>query len=373
MRDLLLGQPIADPDYAFAGTTDDFLAAHPAARLVGKSVTVVILHGREYMPLRGGDITCDLAARDLTINALALDANHKLHCHPKALDDLHEHVLRPASPTALRDDPARVFRLARFAAEQPGWHVADEAFAQLRALPQAERTALPAERVGRELLKALAAPAPGRFLDVLATGNCLEPWFHELEKARQITAGPIPWHTGNVFAHTVDSMNKAAGDPLAVWMALCHDLGKICTDPALLPHHYGHEARGVALAEALALRLRLPALYTKAGTLAAREHQKAGNYATLRPSTRRDMLVRLAAANCVNAFLRMVDADSGQSISPKATADLALIKAVHLPEVWRDKGALSAQKLRELQCQALAKGKVGTTKVPLASPPASSK
>lgn len=354
VRDLLLGRVPVELDFAFSGAMADFLAAHPDARPVGKSVRVCLWRGHECMPLRGGNLAADLLARDLTVNAMALDSHGLLHVHPQALADLRARRLRPASPTALSDDPARVFRLARFAACWPDWQVDEEAYAQMRALPLVTLAALPAERVGRELRKALAAPSPARFLETLAEGNALTPWFAELETAAAIPAGPAPWHDSTVLGHTMRIMNLTAGAPLAVWMALCHDLGKIGTAPHLLPHHYGHEQRGAALASHLVQRLRLPALFRKAGALAAAEHMKAGMLPRLRPGTRRDLLWRVHQAGLSAPFWRMVDADSKSQISAEARRQLDALLAVRLPPQWRNKGELSARKLRELHCRTLA-------------------
>ena len=74
VRDLLLGRKPTEFDFAFDGSMADFLAAHPDAVSVGKSVNVCLWHGRECMPLRGGTLTSDFAARDLTINAIGLDS-----------------------------------------------------------------------------------------------------------------------------------------------------------------------------------------------------------------------------------------------------------------------------------------------------------
>ncbi|MDY3809149.1 HD domain-containing protein [Desulfovibrio porci] len=353
VRDLLLGRVPVELDFAFSGAMADFLAAHPDARPVGKSVRVCLWRGRECMPLRGGSLEADLLARDLTVNAMALDSRGLLRVHPQALADLRSRRLRPASPTALSDDPARVFRLARFAASWPDWQVDGEACAQMRALLPSALAAIPAERVGRELRKALAAPAPARFLETLAAGNALVPWFAELETARDIPAGPARWHKNSVLGHTARIMNLTAGDPLAVWMALCHDLGKIGTDPALLPHHYGHEQRGIALAQGLAERLRLPALFSKAGALAAAEHMKAGMLPRLRPGTRRDLLWRVHQAGLSAPFWRLADADSNSRVGTEALRQLAALLAVRLPPDWWGKGELSARKLRELHCRAL--------------------
>ena len=225
----------------------------------------------------------------------------------------------------------------------------------MRALSYAEHAALPAERVGREVLKALAAPAPGRFFRVLAQGQSLAPWFAELEKADSIPAGPRQWHSNSVLGHSLRIMDTVAGDSLAVWMALCHDLGKILTDSALLPHHYGHEKGGVALSLELARRLRLSSRFAKAGVLAASEHMKGGMYTPLRPGTRRDLLWRVHTAGFDQSFWRLVDADSGSPISSTALAHLAVLLDVRLPKDWHNKGEASAKKLRELHCQALAR------------------
>lgn len=354
VRDLLLGLIPVELDFAFSGTMSDFLAIHPDARPVGKSVRVCLWRGLECMPLRGGSLEADLLTRDLTVNAMALDSHGMLRVHPQALADLRLRRLRPASPTALSDDPARVFRLARFAACWPGWQVDGEAYAQMRALLPAALAAIPAERVGRELRKALAAPAPARFLETLAAGNALVPWFAELETARDIPAEPTRWHKNSVLGRTARIMDLTAGDPLSVWMALCHDLGKTGTDPALLPRHYGHKPRGVALALGLAERLRLPALFRKAGALAAAEHMKAGMLPRLCPGTRRDLLWRVHQAGLSKPFWRLADADSNSSVGTEALRQLAALLAVRLPPDWRGKGALSARKLRELHCRTLA-------------------
>ena len=354
MRDLLLGRKPTDFDFAFDGSMAEFLAAHPDAVCVGKSVNVCLWHGRECMPLRGGTLISDFEARDLTINAMALDSAGRLHMHPQAVQDLRDSLLRPASPTAFTDDPTRIFRLARFAARWPHWRIDRQAFVQMRAVTAEQLAALPAERVAREMLKALAAPRPARFFGVLAQGGCLSPWFEEHERARHIAAGPRQWHANSVLGHSLRLMDELAGDAMAVWMALCHDIGKISTDPALLPHHYGHEARGVPLALALAKRLRLPAVYAKAGALAAEEHMKAGMFSKLRAGTRRDLLWRVNQLGLSKPFWKLADADSSSSVSALAYPCLEAITAVRLPEEWHNRGEESARKLREMQCVALA-------------------
>lgn len=74
VRDLLLGRPPHDMDFAFAGGVDAFVQALPHARKVGRSVDVWVARGLEFRPLQGETPAEDLLARDLTVNALAVDA-----------------------------------------------------------------------------------------------------------------------------------------------------------------------------------------------------------------------------------------------------------------------------------------------------------
>lgn len=354
VRDRLLGRTPREYDFAFDADGETFLRLHPRARRVGRSVSVILLDGQEYMPLQG-TLEEDLRRRDLTVNALAEDREGRLYAHPEALSDIAGCVLRPASPTSFADDPVRVFRLARMACELPSFTVHTEAVAQMRAVAASGRLeGIPAERVGREFMKALAAPRPSRWLGTLAEGGCLSPWFREVEAAEDIPAGPLPYHAGSVLAHLMDVMDASAGDPLAVWMALCHDLGKMETDPAILPHHYGHEKRGAEPAVRLARRLSLPARYAEAGALASELHMKAGIYETLRPGTRCDLLMRVHNAGLDGPFWALAEADSGHTLRPLAEEDLRVLLDVSLPAEWRDRGKASGERLRALRCQALA-------------------
>lgn len=361
VRDLLIGRVPRDMDFAFSGGVEAFVQILPRARKVGRSVDVWLVDGMEFRPLQGAAIEDDLLTRDLTVNALAVGEAGLLHAHPDALADLRDGVLRPASASAFARDPVRVFRAARMAAELPDFSVHGETLRQMRELGNSDAlAAVPDERVGREVLRAMAASRPSRFLDVLDQGACLVPWLAELAGSGGIPAGPAPWHDTSVLAHSGAIMDAVAGNPLAVWMALCHDLGKVSTEPGLLPHHYGHELRGELAADALARRLRLPSRYRRAGALAARLHMKAGRYRQLRPGTRRDLLWQVHAAGLDEPFWRMVSADSGTDLTNLAAAEREVILAVRLPAAWQGRGEASGLHLRQMQCEALAACRIGS-------------
>ncbi len=307
------------------------------------------------MPLFQNSLSADLRHRDLTLNALALDDNGLLHAHPQALADLKNKILRAASDHAFADDPARIFRLARFSAVYPECTLDGETLEQAAQVAAGtDFRELPAERVSRELIKAMHGAEPGRFLQTLNNCGALRYWFDELVRAADIPAGPVAYHKHHVLGHTVEIMNRVAGDPLAVWMALCHDLGKMLTDPQGWPHHYGHEVLGETAAAALGERLSMPTQYRQAGVLAARLHMKAGMYEKLRLGTRCDLLMDVHAARVHEPFWRVVEADSGRKLRRRVDADLEQVLAVRLPEAWHNQGAASGRHLRELRCHALA-------------------
>lgn len=355
VRNKLLGLPARDRDYlVLNASVEEFLAAHPQAKPVGKTFPVFILDHEEYSFPRGTGLEQDLLLRDFTINAMAMDEDGTLHCHPTALEDLRHRLLRPASAQSLPEDPLRAVRAARFCAQLPGFSPHPELLRDMRSVAAAGALdALYPERLAQEVQKAMAGERPGEFLRVLDAGGCLSPWLAELDGASAIPAGPPKHHDTNVLEHTARVMDRLAGDPLAAWMGLCHDLGKTTTPAHTLPRHICHEQRGEPMAEALGQRLRLPTRFIRAGADAARWHMIVGNYPDLRPSTRVDLLTRLTSRGVLREMLRLEYADKGLDHSALALRELEAVQAVHLPPEDCGLGELSAKKLRALRIQAL--------------------
>ncbi|MGZ8993541.1 MAG: hypothetical protein ACXW16_05940, partial [Burkholderiaceae bacterium] len=75
----------------------------------------------------------DLARRDLTINAIALDDNGVLIDPYQGKRDLDAGILRHVSP-AFVEDPVRILRVARFAARFPSFKVAPETAVLMRQM-----------------------------------------------------------------------------------------------------------------------------------------------------------------------------------------------------------------------------------------------
>jgi tRNA nucleotidyltransferase (CCA-adding enzyme) len=199
VRDELLERPVVERDWVVVGSTPEELQAL-GYRQVGRDFPV-FLHpdtNEEYALARterkvgpghagfvchaGPEVSLeeDLRRRDLTVNAMARSGAGALVDPFGGHRDLRARVLRHVSE-AFVEDPLRVFRVARFAAQLPGFQLAPETRELMRRMARADALAeLSAERVWQELHKALAAPAPARFFDVLRDTAALIPWLAEL-------------------------------------------------------------------------------------------------------------------------------------------------------------------------------------------------
>ena len=168
VRDALLGLPVKDCDWVVVGSTPDEMLSR-GFRPVGKDFPV-FLHPQtqeEYALARterksgngytgfvchaAPDVTLeeDLLRRDLTINAIARDADGQLIDPYGGVRDLEARVFRHVSP-AFAEDPLRILRVARFAARFTDFEVAPETRALMQHMVAAgEVDHLVAERVCR--------------------------------------------------------------------------------------------------------------------------------------------------------------------------------------------------------------------------------
>ncbi|WP_449430144.1 multifunctional CCA addition/repair protein [Pseudomonas putida] len=201
VRDRLLGRPVSDVDWLVVGATVEEMQAK-GFRPVGADFPVFIhpKSGEEYALARterksgrgyGGftfhaspEVTLeqDLIRRDLTINAMAEDAQGNL-CDPyNGKADLDQRILRHVSP-AFAEDPLRVLRVARFAARyaELGFHVAEPTLELMRQISvSGELQALTAERSWKEIERALMEDRPQVFIEVLRDCDALQQLLPEL-------------------------------------------------------------------------------------------------------------------------------------------------------------------------------------------------
>ena len=353
VRDALLGLPVKDRDWVVVGATPEELRAQ-GYMAVGKDFPV-FLHPQtreEYALARterktapgysgfafhaNPDVTleADLLRRDLTINAIAQDADGNLIDPYGGQQDLQQRLLRHVSP-AFVEDPVRILRLARFAARFAplGFRVAPETLTLMtQMVSSGEVNALVSERVWQETERALAEPAAEVFIQVLRDCGALKIIFPEIDALFGVPQ-PAEYHPEiDTGVHTVLVLQQAvrlSTDPQVRFAALLHDLGKGITPRENWPHHYEHEAKGVPLVNALCDRLKVPRDYRDLAVLVARYHLHYHRIKELRPATILETLQALDAfrrPQRFEAFLLACDADSrgrpGYEDRPPVKAEL---------------------------------------------------
>jgi poly(A) polymerase len=288
VRDALLGREASDLDF----TTD----AHPDAVLelvtpLGPTWTTGIRFGTvgvqvgsarcEITTLRsdaydaatrkpevvyGTSIEGDLARRDFTVNAMAvglpLDAAHPIVDPFGGLEDLAAGVLRTPVAAALSfgDDPLRMLRAARFAA-QLGFDVDPDAVSAIRDMA-ARLDIVSAERIRDELSKLICSSQPRRGLELIVDTGLAQHFLPELSRLKE-TVDEHGRHK-DVYAHTLIVLEQAMaleadGPDLVLRLAaLLHDIGKPATrkfeDGGGVSFHH-HEVVGAKM-----VRKRLHAL-----------------------------------------------------------------------------------------------------------------
>jgi poly(A) polymerase len=208
----------------------------------------------------GDSLQEDLARRDFTVNAMAVALPGTRFVDPyHGLQDLADRVLRtPSGPqTSFDDDPLRMMRAARFAA-QLGFRVAPDVVDAMHDMA-ARIEIVSAERVRDELVRLIEARAPRVGLELLVDTGVAALVLPELPRLRL----EIDEHHRHkdVYEHSLSVLDRAIAleDPdqspdfVLRFAALMHDVGKPRTrrlepDGRVSFHH--HEAVGANLTRA---------------------------------------------------------------------------------------------------------------------------
>ena len=157
--------------------------------------------------LRATDLAGDLALRDFTINAMALDLNEDppvLIDHHGGLEDSRLGLVRAVSERSFRDDPVRMLRGVRQAADL-GFALDEQSVVWIRR--DARRLSeIPAERVQPELVRLIDGDAAARHLLLLSDLGLLSVVLPEVAGLQGI--GQSQPHYLDVFDHTLESLRQ---------------------------------------------------------------------------------------------------------------------------------------------------------------------
>jgi tRNA nucleotidyltransferase (CCA-adding enzyme) len=392
VRDRLLGLPVRERDWVVVGARPEELERqgylpvgkefpvflHPDTReeyALARVERKVAPGYRGFTTQFSPDVTLeeDLKRRDLTINAMAEDADGTLIDPFNGRADLDARVLRHVSD-AFVEDPVRILRVARFAARFAalGFTVAEETRALMgRIVAAGETDALVPERVWKETLRALGEPRPDVYFETLRDCGALNVIFPEVAALFGVPQ-PAQWHPEiDTGVHVMMALRLAAQKDLPVsvrFAVLVHDLGKARTPREKWPAHHGHEHLGVEPIEALCARLKVPTHFRELALIVSRFHTHCHRALELKPATaltlfeetdafrRPDRFAEfLAACECdARGRLGLEDREYAQADALRAA--FAVAQAVTLSESEKQglAGAAFGEKLRAKRLAALA-------------------
>jgi len=308
VRDLLLGRTPDDIDVTTSALPDRISALFDKAIPLGASfgiITVIMDEipvevatfraERGYSDGRHPDHVeytdqeeLDVTRRDFTVNGLLLNpVEGMVYDYVGGLSDLKRGYLRAIGDPLVRfsEDQLRILRFVRFTASL-GFEP-DEATASAAKHFADRIDSVAKERVKNELEKILTGADPEcgmRLLDQLDIMREVLPGIFALHGKEQ----PAKYHPeGDAFEHTMLLLRHAFWrTPQVMWSALLHDIGKGVTQSWKdgVPHFYGHEAVGAAMAEDVMRDLRASRELMDCVSTTVRNHMRFSHVDEMKPA-----------------------------------------------------------------------------------------
>ena len=198
----------------------------------------------------------DVARRDFTMNAMAMDLRGKLYDYYGGQDDIDKGIIRCVGNPAERfdEDVLRIMRAIRFAS-QTGFILEDKT--KEAALEYKENLLkISAERIRIELLKLLCGKDVKKVL--IEYVDILSVFMPEIKPTVDFDQ-KTHWHIYDVFTHTAVAVASIEAKAHLRMAALLHDIGKpssFSVDENGSGHFYGHALVSVDLARDILNRLK---------------------------------------------------------------------------------------------------------------------
>jgi poly(A) polymerase len=207
------------------------------------------------------NLSDDLARRDFTINAIAIDPREDKLADPfDGQTDLQRGLVRAVGTASERfeEDPLRLLRAVRFASRL-GFEIESET-AEAIARSAHALAAISRERVRDELDKLLLGPAPARGIHLLCELGLAEFSLPDVPRLRGMQQEPGYGRHKDVFSHTLQVLDRTPPRLALRWAALLHDIAKPATkrvDHGKVTFH-GHDVKGERMARHILSELHEP-------------------------------------------------------------------------------------------------------------------
>jgi putative nucleotidyltransferase with HDIG domain len=162
----------------------------------------------DFAAFRGPNLEADILGRDFTLNAIAINlSDNTIHDPLGGAMDLKEKRLRACSPSTFKDDPVRILRGVRLAANF-GFSILPETRQGMKEAAGLMGNISP-ERVRDELIRLLDGLQPAACLRALDLLGALDKILPELTALKGVEQ-PAP-HVHDVWEHTLATLSHLEG------------------------------------------------------------------------------------------------------------------------------------------------------------------
>lgn len=344
VRDVLLGREPKDWDVATNALPEEIQKIFPESVYENKYGTVLVKTESENQKLRVIEVTTfrqestysdfrrpdevvfvkniedDLARRDFTINAMALDLKGELVDPFGGQSDLKDKLIRAAGDPKERfqEDALRLMRAVRFACEI-NFEIEKETAQALKIKSQLLGK-IAKERIREELIKILMTDQAKQGIELLESSELLQFIMPELREGIKI--GQNKHHIYDIWEHNLLALKYAADKNYSLEIrlgALLHDVGKPRTKKGdgLNSTFYAHEIVGAKMTKKMLEELRFSKEIIQKVVHLVRHHLFYYNVGEVTEAGVRRFIARVGPEN-IDDLIKIREADRIGSGVPKA-------------------------------------------------------
>jgi len=255
----------------------------------------------------------DLARRDFTVNALAMDDKGKIIDFFDGQKDLKNKIIKAVGKADDRfnEDALRMLRAVRFATVlSVSWRIEEKT---LKAIQKNAGwiQAISKERIRDELIKIMSSKRAAEGIDLLKQTELLKYILPELEKGVGVSQNRH--HIYDIYEHSMRSLNASAekGYSLEVKIAaLFHDIGKPETKEGEGPDStfYNHDYVGAKVVARILSRLKFPKKFIEKVAMLVKNHMFVSDPERLTEAGARRIIKRVGLENISDLInLRIAD------------------------------------------------------------------
>ncbi|MGI5949534.1 CCA tRNA nucleotidyltransferase [Peptoniphilus sp.] len=222
------------------------------------------------------DLKDDLARRDFTINAMAMDVDGKIYDPFGGRDDLDNKVIRAVGDAnkRIKEDGLRIMRAIRFAGRLD-FYIDEDLFEAMSCNREILRE-ISVERIFDEFSKILLSDKPSNGLMIMQETGVLDILFPEIKRTVGFDQFS-PFHDKTLFDHLLCVVDTVPKDLTLRLSALFHDVSKVDTlsiGEDGRGHFFGHEVKSAEVAREVLKRYKAPNKLIEKVSILILDHMK---------------------------------------------------------------------------------------------------